>query len=138
MDARSFRWWVLLTGPVLLFTSGCLWATPPENAVTWGIKAATNRLTETTPREWQAVAERVDERTPQVDISLTDEQAAAIVDFLRANDLDSLRDIVDTVESVQNDPDAIGDIVIPPSVMDLFGNPAIDFGGLVDDIFAEE
>jgi hypothetical protein len=138
MDARSFRRPVLLACPFLLLCVGCPSATPPENAVTWGLKAATGRLTETTPREWQAVADRIDERTPQVEVSLTDAQATAIVDFLQANDLGSIQDIVDTVEGVQNDPNSLGDIEIPQSVMDLFGNTAIDFEGAVDDILGEQ
>jgi len=93
-----------------------------ENEVTWGIKAATNQLTSTTPREWQAVAEKVDEMVPEADITLTDDQAEAIVDFVQANDLNSIQEIADLVEQVQADPSTVNDLVIPDSVMELFGD----------------
>jgi len=137
MDARSFFKLVLLSCAVLLFATGCPWVAPPENAVTWAVKAATSRLTETTPREWQAVVERVDERIPAVDISLTAEQAQAIVDFVQANDLDSIQEIVSLVEDAKNDPSVIEEIEIPDSVMDLFDESQVDFEGAVEDLLTE-
>ncbi len=137
MDARSIPKLVVVSCPILLLTVGCPSVAPLENAFTWSVKAATGRLTETTPREWQAVVERVDEHTPQLDVSLTDEQAGAIVDFLQVNDLDSIGDIVSLVERVQSNPDSLESVEIPDSVFDLFGNSAIDFEGAVGDILAQ-
>ncbi|MFQ5805726.1 MAG: hypothetical protein ACE5I3_04665 [Phycisphaerae bacterium] len=138
MDARSFSTLAVLSCVTLLFTTGCPRPAPPENAVTWGIKAATGRLTETTPREWQALAQKVDELTPEVDIpDLTDEQAQAIVDFIQANELNSVQAITSLIEQAQADPSVLEEIEIPDSVMDLFGSTEIDFEGAVNDILNE-
>jgi hypothetical protein len=59
------------------------------------------------------------------------------VDFLQVNDLDSIGDIVSLVERVQSDPDSLENVEIPDSVFDLFGNPAVDFEGAVDDLLTE-
>ncbi|GEM_PF-2410789 len=119
-----------LVALALVVLPGCPQAAPMENEVTWGIKAATNQLTSTTPREWQAVADKVDELVPEADISLTDEQAQAVVDFVQANDLNSVQEIVDLVEQVQADPSTVNDLVIPDSVMELFGD--YDFQGAIE------
>ena len=134
MDARSLLRLAAAGCAVLLFTTGCLSYAPPENAVTWGVKAATDRLTETTPHEWQAVAEKIDQHTPEVDVCLTDEQAEAIVEFVQVNELDSIQDIVELVERAQSDLSTIEEIEIPQSVMDLFGNAEIDFEGALADV----
>jgi hypothetical protein len=135
MDARSFLKLVVLSGPVLMLVVGCFNVVPPENAVTWGLKAVTGRLTEATPTEWQALAVKVDERTPTVDVSLTGEQAEAIVDFVQANELDSIQDIIELVEQAANDPNSISDIEIPESMITLFGD--VDFASISDEILAE-
>lgn len=135
MDARSFLKLVVLSGPVLTLVAGCVNVAPPENAVTWGLKAVTGRLTEATPTEWQALAAKVNERTPDVDVSLTDEQAEAIVDFVQANQLDSIQDIIELVAQAANDPNSISNIEIPESMVTLFGD--VDFESISDEILAE-
>jgi hypothetical protein len=115
-----------------LFITGCLSA-PVENEVTWGIKAATGQLTETTPTEWQAVADQIDGFVPDAEISLTDAEAQAIVDFIQANDLDSIQEVVALVEQAQTDPSSVGDIEIPDSVMNLFGQD--DFEEIANQLF---
>ena len=137
MDARSFSKLAMLGCAVLLFTTGCPRLAPPENALTWAIKAATGRLTETTPREWQAVAEKINERTPAAEIYLTDEQAEAIVEFVQVNELNSIPQIVDLVQRAINDPSVVQEIEIPDSVMELFGDDQFDFEGAVDDLLVE-
>ena len=111
--------------------TGCMFAQPAENEVTWAMKAATNQLTNTTPREWQAIVEVIDQAVPEADLTLTDEQAQAIVDFIQANDLNSIQEIVDLVQQVQEDPSLIDELVIPDSVLELFGD--YDFGSAVED-----
>jgi hypothetical protein len=137
MDARSLSKLAMLGSAVLLFTTGCPRSAPLENALTWAIKAATGRLTEATPREWQAVVEKIDQRTPATDIYLTDEQAVAIVEFVQANELNSIPQIVDLVRRAINDPSVVQEIEIPDSVMDLFGGDEFDFEGAVDDLLVE-
>jgi hypothetical protein len=135
MDARSVLKLVAFSGPVLMLVAGCFNIAPLENAVTWALKAATGRLTETTPTEWQALAGKVDERTPNLDVSLTYEQAEAIVDFVQANQLDSIQDIIELVAQVTNDPNSISDIEIPESMMTLFGDA--NSRSVTDEILAE-
>jgi len=124
---------VVLGCAALLSVAGCPQAAPPENAVTWGIKAATGALTDTTSREWQAVAEKIDAQTPQVDVALTDEQAQAIVDFVKANNLDTIQNIRDLVQDAQADPTVLLEIEIPDSVMALFGDASVDVESFVLD-----
>lgn len=124
---------VLLIGGSLAFVAGCPNPAPPENAVTWGVKAATGQLTEATPGEWKAVAVKVDELTPEVDLpELTDDEAQAIVDFVQVNDLDSIQEIAALVEEAQTDPRVVQTLEIPDSVMELFGD--VDFDAVVDDV----
>ena len=134
MNIRSFLRHAVLSCAVLALLTGCPRVAPPENAVTWGVKATTGRLTQTTTTEWQAVAERIDNRTPERDISLDDAQAQAIVDFIETNDLNSIQAIIDLVRDAQNDPSVAEEITIPESVTDLFGDVDIDFESLVTEL----
>ena len=114
---------------VSMFVSGCFVAAPGGNEVTWALKAATNTLTEATAEEWQAVADKINELVPEVEVSLTDEQAAAIVTFVQANDINGVQDIQDLIEQVQNDPDSI---TLPDGFEELFAGMAdADFEDLV-------
>jgi hypothetical protein len=133
MLTRSIPSYAVLI-PVAVLITGCPSVAPPENAVTWGIKAATGRLTDTTVREWQAVAEKIDARTPEVELSLNDAQAQAIVDFVQANELDSIQDVLSAIETAQNDPASLADdFVIPDSVIDLFTDGAADLQSVVNE-----
>jgi len=135
MDAhRMLRLLVPVCGLSLLLP-GCLSA-PPENEVTWGIKAATGQLTQTTPREWQAVAEVIDEALPAVDVTLSDAQAQAIVDFVQANDLDSFAEILELIERAKNDPAVVQQLEIPDSVMEFFEQIEGDGQDIIDQIIA--
>lgn len=132
MDARlCLKVAGLVCAACLVFISGCAFAAP-ENEITWGWKAATGRLTETTPTEWQAVANRVNAFTPDANVSLTDEQAQAIVDFIQANDLNSIQEVTQLIDQVQTDPNSV-DVEIPESVTDLFG--ADGFGAVAVDLY---
>jgi hypothetical protein len=90
---------------------------PPENEVTWAAKALTNNLTEATATEWQAVATRIDEAVPEVDIALSPAQAQAIVEFVQQNEINGLQDIQGKIEQAQEDPNSI---VIPDGFLELF------------------
>lgn len=93
-----------------------------ENEITWGIKAAQQRLTETTVKEWQALAEKIDAAVAEMDISLTEEQAQAIIDFLKHYNLNGVDDILAFIDDVENGVIEIEEIEIPQSLLDLFGN----------------
>jgi DNA polymerase III delta subunit len=134
MDARYAVGLVLFGGIVLLFTTGCPRVEPPENALTWGLKAASGQLTQATAREWQAIVERVDERIPEANISITEEQADVIVDFVRANDLDSFQEIADLVQQAQDDPSVIEELEIPESMIEMFEELGDNPEDIMDDI----
>ena len=114
---------------LLLVVAGCV-VPQIENEVTWGIKAAQERLTETTVKEWQSIIGVVDAAVPEVDITLTDEQAQGIIDFLNQYDLNSVDDIIAFIEDVENGDIDVEDIEIPESLMELFG----DNQGLTADV----
>ncbi|MEP0845268.1 MAG: hypothetical protein HRF50_00445 [Phycisphaerae bacterium] len=103
----------------LTFLVGCPTA-PAENVITLGIKAATGQLTTSTPREWQALADRISQASETVDVSLSDAEAGAIVDFVQANDLNTVQEIRDLIQQAREDPSSV-DVVIPDSVYTLFG-----------------
>ena len=102
-----------------LVATGCLTAASPENEVTWAVKAAAGTLTEATATEWQAVAEVIDEVVPGVDVTLTDAQAEAIVEFVQDNEIDDLEDVEALVEQAQTDPESIE---VPDAFLELFGD----------------
>jgi hypothetical protein len=103
---------------VSLVATGCLTAAPPENELTWAVKAAAGNLTQTTVAEWQAVAEVIDEVIPGVDVTLTEAQAEAIVEFVQENEIDDLGDVEEMVEQAQTDPESID---VPDAFLELFG-----------------
>jgi len=103
----------------MLWMAGC--PQPPENEITWGIKAVRGQLTTTTATEWQAVATKVDEAVPEADLTLTQVEAQAIVDFLKQYELDSQEDINAFIAQVEQDP---GSVEIPPALLNMFGDAA--------------
>lgn len=135
MDAGVSSRVCVLICAALVFVTGCPQPAPPENAVTWGVKAARGQLTETTPREWQAAAEKIDKRTPDAEISLSDEQAEVIVEFLQTNDLDTLEEVTDLIERAQHDPSVLEECEIPDHMIDLFND--VDFNSLAEGFLAE-
>lgn len=124
MKIRSLSSLAVLCCTVLLI-AGCPSLTPVENEVTWGLKAASDQLTNATANEWKAITEKVDEAVPETDITMTDEQAAAVVDFVQVNNLDSIEDIITLLENPQ-------DVEIPDSMTQLFED--IDFETVANNI----
>ena len=123
MKNRSLISLVGISCVLTLFITGCFATAPVENELTWALKAANGQLSQTTANEWVAVANTISQAVPGVDVSLTEEEAQAIVDFLVANDVDTIDDLVALIEQAQADP---GSIEIPDSVMTLFGEAAAD------------
>jgi hypothetical protein len=136
MEARFFSRLVVLGAGAGLLLTGCTLA-PPENAVTWGIKAGTGRLTETTPHEWQAVADKIDTRLPEVDVALSDAQAEAIVEFVQVNELDSIESMIALIECAQQDPSVVEEIQVPDGMIELFVDVEVDVDALIADILAD-
>ena len=128
MRTRSLSSLALVGCAGSLFAGGCFVAAP-ENEVTWAAKALTNNLTEATATEWQAVATKIDEAVPEVDIALSPAQAQAIVDFVQQNEINGVQDIQGKIEQAQEDPNSI---VIPDGFLELFGEFAdADYSGLL-------
>jgi hypothetical protein len=65
-------------------------------------KVTSQQLARLTADELQILADAFSELSPDVNITLTDEQAQAAVDFLVTNEVNSFAD----VETLANDPDA--------------------------------
>jgi len=126
----------LLGAALLLSLTGCPFfvGTPLFN---WAVKALQGRLTDTTADEWLAVAGVINEVAPQVQLSLSEAQAQAIVDFLQANDLNRVREVVDLVRRARQDPSVIDELEIPDSVIEVFGNDQVDLDELASDVAAE-
>ena len=121
---RTRRLTLGLACAVMIVIAGCPQQASQGNILTFGIKAARGTLTQATATEWQTVANTVSSRVADINVSLTDEQAQAIVDFLVENDLNTIQAITDLVAQFQADPNSINQIVIPDSLMDLFGDGA--------------
>lgn len=137
MDVGGSSRLIGLSCLLLLLMTGCPRpAATVENAVTWGVKAATGQLRQTTPREWQAVAEKIDERTPAADVSLTDEQAEAIVLFVQSAGLDTVSEVVGFLEDALNDPTILTQYEISDCMIDLFDDIDVDAfaGGLIEEL----
>lgn len=125
MQLRSVLQIGVLGVLVMTLATGCP-SVQPESALTWGLKASTNRLTQTTPAEWQAIVSKINELSPGANVALTDDEATAIVEFVQANDLDSIQEIAQLVADVNDDPSSAGGVVIPESVTELFGNGELE------------
>lgn len=124
MNRRSILLMSVLGIFALSTISGCI-APSQENALTWAVKAATGRLTQTTPAEWQDVVARINTIAPEAGLELTAEQAAALVEFLQINNLNSIQQILTLIQQAEADPSVIETLQIPDSALELF---ASDFG----------
>ncbi len=87
------------------------------NILTAAAKIAAGRISTLTPDEVQILGDTVSANSPQVEISITDEQAADAVRFLKDNNVNTIQDIQRLVEQYRRDPDSIE---IPQSIIDLF------------------
>ena len=90
-------------------------------------KVAGGQMTNLTPDEIQIVSDTISDLSPNVSLFISDDQAAVAVDFLQANDLNSIEDIAAFAEQVADDPSGV---VIPDSLMQLV-NSGIDLDSLV-------
>ncbi len=83
--------------------------------VTAGAKIASGKIGTLTPDELQLMHDKAIELNPELAAApeLTDEQAEAAVEFLDANDLETLDDVVELIEEASDNPDTV---VIPDSV----------------------
>jgi hypothetical protein len=112
----------------LLFVGGCFVAAP-ENEITWAVKATTGNLAEATPTEWQAVAAKINEVVPEVDVALSDAQAEAVVTFVQQNNITGVQGIQEKIAEAQADPSSV---VIPDGFFELFSEfAATDYNELI-------
>ena len=79
------------------------------------LKIANGNLSGLTPDEIQILADRIDQRKPALNIALTDDDAAAISEFLVVNHLD-------TVASVTAAIDNPNGLVVPASLETMIKN----------------
>lgn len=87
------------------------------NIITAGAKVAGGNIASLTPDEVQVLADKVSSSRTNLNIpELTDEQAEAAVDFLVANNINSIQDVQDLIQQVEDDPESLE---IPDSVQEL-------------------
>jgi hypothetical protein len=90
-------------------------------------KFANCGLGELTACELRVLVTTAGQISPDVDIFITQEQAQAAIDFIRANNLKCIADIQELIIRAQNDPDSIQ---IPDSLRQLIES-GVDLGALV-------
>jgi hypothetical protein len=124
MHATTFRSVVLTAaaGASLALLAGCPFVDSRTtnqgggNLITAAIKVATEQIATLTPDEVQVLTDTVSDVSPDIEVNVTDEQAAAAVEFLVANNVYTIADIERLVEQAENDP---GSIRIPDAVVAL-------------------
>ena len=101
---------VVLIAGLAAATVGC-GTNPLVSAATGAMKIANSQMTQLTAAEVQAlsqvVVQIINEQTGGNQAPLTAEQAAAIVAFLQANNVNSPDDITALIEQAQEDPSSI-------------------------------
>lgn len=81
-----------------------------------GAKVAGGNLSSLTADEIQILADAVADFNPDFKQEVTDDQAAAAVEFLKANDINTIEDLQQLIEKADADPDSI---TIPDAVLTL-------------------
>lgn len=92
------------------------------------MKVASGAMSDVNPDELQILGDLISELNPAVDLYITDDQAQAGVDFVNANELDTLQDVFDLVEMSQENP---GVVVIPESIQSI-ANSGVTLDDLID------
>lgn len=124
----------VLSASVLLSIAGCPVAATESRTnnqgggslITAGAKILGQNMSTLTADEIQILADKAAEFAPadkQEQLTLSDEQAAAVTDFIDANGVDSVSDLEALIQQAEDDP---GSIVIPESVLDLIEGGAFD------------
>lgn len=122
-----------LAAAVLISVTGCPFGNSRTtnqgggNIITAAGKVVGGQMTSLTPDEIQIVSDAISDLSPDVSLFIGDDEAAVAVDFLRANNLNTIEDIAAFADNAVNDPDSV---VIPESLTQ-FLNSGIDFGSLV-------
>lgn len=96
---------------------GCAAGPGGGNLISAAAKIAFGRVSTLTPNEVQVLVEAVNQNNPEhVAVAVDDAQAAAAVSFLKANDVNTIQDLQNLIDAVQNDPNSV---VIPDAVLAL-------------------
>lgn len=90
-------------------------------------KFANCGMQDLTSCEIRVLVATVSELSPDVNIVINEEEAQAVVDFIKANDLNCLADVEDIVNRAQSDPDSIE---VPESLKQLIES-GVDVGSIV-------
>lgn len=111
-----------ITGSLLISVTGCPFGDSRTTnqgggtVVTAAGKVVGGQMTLLTPDEIQIVSDTISDLSPEVSLFIGDDEAAVAVDFLRANNLNSLEDIAAFAKEAANNP---GSVVIPESLTQL-------------------
>jgi len=110
MKTRKAGICIALIGCLAIGTAGC-GTDPLVAAATGAMKIAGGQMSQLTATEVQAISQLVvnliNEETGGSQPPLTAEQAAAIVAFLQANNINTPEDITALIEQAQQDPSSI-------------------------------
>lgn len=143
---RNLNRWAGLAaaGMILATSSGCGFSFTPTrtndggggNVLTAGLKVAGGQLGSLTQDEVQTLSDTVRAAVLAVDPNatvapeMTNEQADGFLDFLTANNLNSLDDVSTFASNAVQDPSII---VVPATLVNAYAGTAIvDSGGAVD------
>ncbi len=118
----------LLTGILLTTLTGCPSSSGSGgNIFTAAAKIAGGSMTSLTGTEVQILADTAEEFAASqgevIDLTLTDEQADVIVEFLVINEINTVQDLQAAIEQAQANPDSIE---IPEGAIELFSAGAFD------------
>jgi hypothetical protein len=105
----------------MLLLSGCMFSSSQErtsnqggsSAIQAGAKLSQDRLDTLNPDDIQVLADLYSETTGTALPEVTDEQAAAAVSFMQANNITTVEDLENAITQYQADPTSI---VIPADV----------------------
>lgn len=87
------------------------------NIITAASKVVFGTMSRLTPDEIQILVEAVNQSNlSNVDVTIDDAQSEAAAQFLKANDVNTIQDIQNLVNEIENNPDAV---VVPPAVVAL-------------------
>ena len=122
-----------IAGSLLISVTGCPFGnTRTSNQgggtiITAAGKIVGGQMASLTADEIQIISDTISDLSPNVSLFIGDDEAAVAVDFLQANNLNSIEDIAAFAQAAVNNPDSV---VIPESLTQ-FLDSGIDFGSLV-------
>jgi len=126
-----------------LLLTGCLVPAGPDrtnnqgggNVITAGLKVANQQLAQLTPDEVQVIGDWITAQQEVVNLTLTEDEADALVQFLKQNNLNSRADVEALIAAVEAAIDAGQDpadvVVIPDGLLALIARIGAEHRDLI-------